>query len=153
MRTILIVAGVAACLGLSACERSTTEASETPAAPAPKKYLSRSATFYAGQEQILQVDAASVEAGKGGSVTLKAEGKTSAAGYHRLGFVPRINAVSPADGIYDVDVVGYRPEGAAAEAITPVTVSAEWPNAPVSRLKGVRFITKTNDVVAMLPTG
>jgi hypothetical protein len=35
--------------------------------------------------------------------------------------------------------------------VTPVTVLADWSTAPVGRVKGVRFITKTNDVVAMLP--
>ena len=149
----MIVAAAAACLGLSACEQSKSQATEAAPAPAPKKYLSRSATFYAGQEQILQVDAASVEVNKAGTLTLKAEGKTPTAGYYRFGFIPRINAVAPPDGVYDVDVVGYKPQEAAAQAVTPVTVSADWSTAPMSRVKGVRFVTKTNDVVAMLPAG
>ena len=154
MRTIVIVAGLAACLGLSACDQSNNEATEAaPAAPAAKKYMSRSATFYAGQEQILQVDSATVEVNKAGNLTLKAEGKTETPGYYRFGFIPRINAVAPTDGIYDVDVVGYKPETPGAQVVTPVTVSADWSAAPMSRVKGVRFVTKTNDVVAMLPAG
>lgn len=154
MRTIVMAAGFAACLGLSACEQSKSEATETTeaAAAAPRKSLSRPAPLYAGQEQILQVDTASVETSKSGVITLKASGKTDAPGFYQLAFLPRINAAAPPDGIYDVDVIGYRPQGAAAQ-VTPVEVSGQWANAPKERLKGVRFITKTNEVVAMLPTG
>lgn len=151
MRTIVIAAGLAACLGLSACEQSKSEATET-VAPAPRKSLSRPAPLYAGQEQIMAVDVASVETDKSGAVTLKATGKTDVPGFYQLAFLPRINAAAPPDGIYDVDVIGYRPQAAAA-AVTPVEVKGEWTNAPKERLKGVRFITKTNEVVAMLPAG
>jgi len=151
LRSIVIAAGLAACLGLSACEQSKSEATET-AAPAPRKSLSRPAPLYAGQEQIQQVDTATVEISKSGAVTLKATGKTDAPGFYQLAFLPRINAAAPPDGIYDVDVIGYRPQGAAAE-VTPVEIAGEWGNAPKERLKGVRFISKTNEVVAMLPTG
>lgn len=151
MRTIVMAAGLAACLGLSACEQSKSEATEV-AAPAPRKSLSRPAPLYAGQEQIQHVDAASVEVSKSGAVTLKASGKTEVPGFYQLAFLPRINAAAPPDGIYDVDVIGYRPPGGAAQ-VTPVEVSGEWANAPKARLKGVRFITKTNEVVAMLPKG
>lgn len=153
MRAILIVASLAACLGLAACQQSKSEATEAAPAPAAKKYMSRSATFYAGQEQILSVDSASVEVNKAGVLTLKANGKTPTAGYYRFGFIPRINAVSPPDGIYDIDVVGYKPQTPAAQVVTPVTVLTDWPTAPVGRVKGVRFIAQTNDVVAMLPAG
>ncbi|CAN7255164.1 hypothetical protein LJR219_001086 [Phenylobacterium sp. LjRoot219] len=153
MRIIVMAAGLAACLGLSACEQSKSEATEV-AAPAPRKSLSRQATLYAGQEQILQVDSATVEPGNTEtSLTLKASGKTEAAGYYQLSFLPRVNAAAPPDGIYDVDVIGYKPQGAVAPAVTPVEVKGEWGNAPKARLKGVRFITKTNEVVAMLPAG
>ena len=37
--------------------------------------------------------------------------------------------------------------------VTPVEAKGEWANYPKSHLKGVRFNTKTNAVVAMLPTG
>jgi hypothetical protein len=152
LRTIVMAAGLAACLGLSACEQSKSEATEA-AAPAARKSLSRPATLYAGQEQILQVDTATVEPGDSEtSLSLKASGKTEVEGYYQLAFLPRINAAPPADGIYDVDVIGYRPPGAAA-AVSPVEVKGEWANAPKARLKGVRFITKTNEVVAMLPAG
>ena len=150
MRTILIVAGASACLGLSACEQSKSQATE--AAPAPKTSLSRPAPLYAGQEQILSVAAASVEPGASGGLKLKAAGQADAAGYYQLAFLPRINAAPPPDGIYEVDVIGYKPQ-AAAQAVTPVEVKGDWANPPMTHLKGVRFITKTNSVVAMLPSG
>ena len=138
-------------LGLSGCQASKQDTAET--AVAPKKYLSRSAQFYAGQEPILQVESASVEASADGALHLKASGKTASGGYYDLAFLPRINPAPPADGVYDVDVVGYKPQGPAAQAVTPVEVKGEWANYPKARLKGVRFIAQTNDVVAMLPAG
>src|SRR3954447_3515849 len=115
MRKILIAAGLVACLGLAACEQSKSEATE--AAPAPKKSLSRPAPLYAGQEEILQVDAASLAPSKAAdSLTLKASGKTPTAGYYNLAFLPRINAAPPPDGIYDVDVIAYKPQDAPPQA-------------------------------------
>jgi len=152
LRTIVIV-GAVVCLGLAGCQQSKSEATETAQPEAPK-YLSRSAPLYAGQEQILEVQSGSVALAKtSGNVLLTAAGQTPSAGYYQLSFVPRINAVRPADGIYDVDVVGYKPQEAAAQVVTPVEVKGEWNNAPVANLKGVRFIAKNNAVVAMLPTG
>jgi hypothetical protein len=148
IRTFVIVAGLA--LGLAACQPPKSETAETT--PAPKKYQSRSATLYAGQEQILQVDSATVEpSASGDRLILKAVGKTATGGYYELSFQPRINAVQPADGVYDVDVLGYRPPGAATQALTAVEVKGEWAGYPKARLKGVRLVTKTNDLVAMLP--
>ena len=150
MRSFVIAAGLTVCLGLAACEQSKSEATE--AAPAPKKSLSRPAPLYAGQDQILQVDSATVEPGATpDSLVLKATGKTDVAGFYNLAFLPRINAAPPPDGIYDVDVIGYRPQGAAAPAVTPVETKGEWANYPKARLKGVRFMGKNNAVVAMLP--
>lgn len=153
MRTVLIAAGLAACLGLSACQQSKSEATEATPPPAPKS-LSRPAPLYFGQDQILEVDSASVAPGKTpDALTLKATGKTPTAGYYDLAFVPRINAAPPPDGIYDVDVIGYKPQGPAAQAVTPVETKGEWTGYPKDRLKGVRFIAKNNSVVAMLPKG
>jgi hypothetical protein len=151
MRPILILAAVSSCLGLAACQQSQSQATEAPAAP---KSLSRPAQLYAGQAEILSVDAASVAPGKTeGSLILKASGKTANPGYYELAFLPRINAAPPPDGVYDVDVIGYMPQGAAAQVVTPVEVSGQWANYPKARLKGVRFNSKTNAVVAMLPAG
>jgi hypothetical protein len=150
LRKILILAGLLACVGLTSCEQSKSEATE--AAPAPKKSLSRPAPLYAGQEEILQVDAASVEPGKSAdALVLKATGKTAVPGFYQLAFLPRINAAPPPDGVYDVDVIGYAPQTPAAAAVTPVEVQGDWANYPKARLKGVRFNAKNNSVVAMLP--
>jgi hypothetical protein len=152
MRAVLILTGLTLALGLAGCEQSKSQATET--APAPKRYLSRSAQLYAGQDQILQVDSATIEPGKTpDTIILKATGKTPEAGYYNLAFLPRINPGPPADGIYDVDVIGYKPQGAAAQAMTPVEANGEWAAYPKARLKGVRFVAKNNDVVAMLPAG
>ena len=151
MRTILILAAVSSCLGLAACQQSKSQATEAP--PAPKS-LSRPAQLYAGQAEILAVDAASVAPGKTeDSLTLKVSGKTATPGYYDLVFLPRINAAPPPDGVYDVDVIGYQPQGPTAQVVTPVEVSGQWSNYPKARLKGVRFNATTNAVVAMLPTG
>jgi hypothetical protein len=152
MRNVLMAAGLVACLGLAACQQSQSEANETAPAPAAKKSLSRPAPLYLGQEQILEVDSASIAPGKSpDSLSLKASGKTPTAGYYDLVFLPRINAAPPPDGIYDVDVIGYKPQAAAAQAVTPVETKGEWANYPKERLKGVRFMAKNNEVVAMLP--
>jgi hypothetical protein len=153
MRSLLAAVGVLACCALAACNQSKSDASETAAtAPAPKKLLSRSAPLYAGQEQILEVDSASIAPGKTpNTLSLKATGKTPTAGYYNLVFLPRINPAPPADGIYDVDIIGYKPQGAAAQVVTPVETKGEWSNYPAERLKGVRFVAKNNDIVAMLP--
>lgn len=151
MRAVLIAAALSSCLGLAACEQSKSEATE---APPPPKSLSRPAQLYAGQAQILEVDVASVATGKtADSLTLKATGKAATAGYYDLVFLPRINVAAPPDGVYDVDIVGYTPQGPAAQVATPVEAQGEWANYPKGRLKGVRFNAKTNAVVAMLPTG
>jgi hypothetical protein len=151
VRAIVILAALSSCLGLAACEQSKSQATEVPAAP---KSLSRPAQLYAGQAAILEVDSASVASGAAeGGLTLKASGKTATAGYYDLAFLPRINAAPPPDGVYDVDIIGYQPQGPAAQVVTPVEVSGQWANYPKARLKGVRFNTKTNALVAMLPTG
>jgi hypothetical protein len=151
LRTILIVAAVSSSLGLAACQQSKSQATE--AAPPPKS-LSRPAQLYAGQAEILAIDSASIAPGKTeGALSLKASGKTATPGYYDLAFLPRINAAPPPDGVYDVDVIGYQPQSAVAQVVTPVEASGEWTNYPKARLKGVRFNAKTNAVVAMLPAG
>jgi hypothetical protein len=153
MRSIVVAAGLVAFLGLSACQQSKSDATEA-AAPAPKKSLSRPAPLYLGQAQIMEVDSASVAPAKTpGTLALTATGKTATAGYYDLVFLPRINAAPPPDGIYDVDVIGYKPQGAAAQAVTAVETKGQWANYPKDHLKGVRFIAANNSVVAMLPQG
>lgn len=147
-----LVAGLAGCIGLSACEQSKSEATEATPAPAHKKLLSRPAPMYAGQEDILALDKASVSAGKDG-LLLKADGQAAGAGYTHATFLPRINVTAPADGIYDVDVVADRPGGEAAQAAQPISVKGQWAPYPAGTLKGVRFYAKNNSVVAMLPQG
>ena len=150
MRKVLMLA--LAAVALTGCGPS--KSADTQAAPAPKKYLSRSSMMYAGQEQILDVDSAAIAPGDTpDTLTMKATGKTRTPGYHELAFLPRVLPGPPADGIYDVDVVGYKPQPPAAQQVTAVEVKGDWTNYPKAHLKGVRFISGADDVVAMLPAG
>jgi hypothetical protein len=151
MRTIAIIAGLAACVALTGCEQSSSQASTTEvAAPAVKKSQARPRQLYEGQEQILSVDKAAVEMDQG-KLVLTVEGKAPAAGYTDVAFVPRIYAGAPKDGVYEVDVVATRPAAAGAQTPTPLKIEKGWEGYPEGRLKGVTFITKTNQVTAMLP--
>ena len=108
--------------------------------------------MYAGQEQISKVATAAISVGGAGVLSMTASGEAAAPGYKNASFLPRINAAPPKDGIYEVDVVADRPDGA-APAATPIEVKGAWSPYPADHLKGVKFIAKTNSVVAMLPAG
>jgi hypothetical protein len=99
-----------------------------------------------------KVDTATVKAGKAGTLEMMANGSVGMAGYTKSGFLQRVNPGAPKDGIYEVDVVADKPASGAA-ASTPIAVKGAWSGYPADHLKGVKFITKTNSVVAMLPAG
>jgi len=149
----IALAGAVACLSLplllGACSKPVSEAAAD--APAPKKSLARAAPMYAGQEDVQSVQAATVEAGPGGGVILKATGVTAGPGWTDAGFLPRIYAGNPPDGIYEVDVVAQKPAAPAGAAPTPVEVKGDWSKYTDGRVKGIKFIAKTNSLVAMLP--
>jgi hypothetical protein len=150
MRSVILAAGLfAAALGLSACDSKTDDA---PAAPPPAKDMARSQTMYQGQEMIQKVDAATITVGKAGTLEMKASGSVGSPGYTKATFLPRINGFPPKDGIYDVDVVADKPASGAAAA-APIEVKGAWSPYPSDHLKGVKFMSKTNSVVAMLPAG
>ena len=149
MRSVLMAAGLVALLGLSACGDSKTEATEA-AAPAPVKSLGRQQQFYAGQEQLEGVTSAAISVNKSGTLEMTAQASAPGAGYTNLGFLRRIYAGPPKDGIYELDVVGDKP-AAGAQVVTPVEVKGAWGDYPKEHLKGVRLMTKTGSVVAMLP--
>ena len=148
MRVVILAAGVCGvALGLSACGPSKTET----AAPAAPKYVGRSQQMYQGQELVQKVDAGTVAPGKDGkSLEMTATGSVPMAGYKNAGFLKRIFAFPPKDGIYEMDVVADKPASGAA-VVTPIEVKGAWDNYPADRVKGVRFIAKDNSVVAMLP--
>jgi hypothetical protein len=148
MLRVLVAAGLVALLGLSACEQSKSAATE--AAPAPVKSLGRQQQFYAGQEQLQSVTSAAISVDKTGALTMTASASAPGAGYTNLGFLRRIYAGPPKDGIYELDVVGDKP-AAGAQVVTPVEVKGAWETYPKQYLKGVRLMTKTGSVVAMLP--
>ena len=151
MRMILFAAGAVACLSLSACEKKpAADAAATPA-EAPKKSLARMAPLYAGQEQVQSVQSGTITPDAGGGVKLEAKATTDGGGWTQVGFLPRIYAATPPDGIYEVDVVGQKPTTPGAAGPTPVDVKGAWDKYTDGRVKGVKFMSKTNEVVAMLP--
>ena len=145
MYRMTLVAGLAACLALMACDKPA----EPP--PPPKKSLARQAQFYAGQEHLASLQTGTVEAAAGGGVVMKATGTTSGAGWTDAGFVSRIYAATPPDGVYEVDVVAQKPTGLGAAVMTPVEVKGEWSKYTDGRVKGVKMISASNEIVAMLP--
>ena len=151
MRSVILAAGLFAAAGLAACDSSKTDATATaPAAPATPKYSGRSQQMYQGQEMVDKVASASIKPGKAGTLEMQASGSVSMPGYKNAGFLPRINAEAPKDGVYEVDVVADKPASGAA-APTPIEIKGDWSPYPADHLKGVKFISKTNSVVAMLP--
>jgi len=149
MRGVLMSVGLVALLGLSACGEPKSETTAA-AAPAPVKSLGRQQQFYAGQEQLESVSSATISVDKSGALVMHANASAPGAGYTNLGFLRRIYAGPPKDGIYELDVVGDKPAAGAA-VVTPVEVKGAWDGYPKQYLKGVRLMTKTNSVVAMLP--
>ncbi|THD83231.1 MAG: hypothetical protein E7812_00080 [Phenylobacterium sp.] len=147
MRMFTPALALAACLGLAACQQSSSQASETTPAPVVKKDLGRSQVMYQGQAPIVKIATAVVEPGKSAdSLVLKVSGVAAGPGYTDAEFLPRIYPAPPADGVYEVDVVATKPTGAAATP-TPIEVKSGWGSYPQAHLKAVRFMAQTNAVV------
>ena len=128
MRKLILAAGMLACLSLAGCSSEPAADAQTEA-EAPKKSLKPVA---------------------GGGYDLAAQVTTDGAGYTRVGFLPRVYAATPPDGIYEVDVVADKPATPGAAGPTPVEVKSAWDRYKDGRVKGVKFISKTNEVVAMV---
>ena len=60
-------------------------------------------------------------------------------------------AATPPDGVYEGDVVAQKPAAPGAAGPTPVDVKGAWDKYTDGRVKGVKFMSKTNEVVVMLP--
>jgi len=149
MRMLVVAAGLAAALGLAACQQSQSQATE--AVPV-KKDLGRSQVMYQGQELVQKVDSAVVERGKSGdSLVLTVTGEVAGPGYTDAAFLPRIYPAPPADGIYEVDVVATRPAGSMVAQPTKVEVAHAWSRYPAAHIKAVRFMAQGNQVVATVP--
>lgn len=147
--TAAILAGLSLTgLSLAGCGKQTSQADATPA---PEKSLAHQAQMYQGQDQVQSVQTATVEPNANGGVILKAQATVAGPGYSKAGFLPRIYAATPPDGIYEVDVVADKPAAAAGAAPTPIEAKGDWDKYTDGRVKGVKFISKTNSVVAMLP--
>ena len=154
MRKLILAAGALACLTLAACSENATEtkAEATPAAEAaPKKSLARQVQFYQGQDNVQAITTGSIKPVSGGGYDLEAKVTTDGGGWTKVGFLPRVYAASPPDGIYEVDVVADKPATPGAAGPTAVDVKSGWDRYKDGRVKGVKFISKTNEVVAMVP--
>jgi hypothetical protein len=152
MRRVILAAGLFAAFGLSACDSSKTD-DVAAATPAPPRDMARSQQMYQGQEMISKIGVASIKVAKPGVLDVMVDGGVDGPGYKNATLLPRINAFPPKDGVYDVDVVADKPASAGAAASTPVEIKTGWSPYPADHLKGVRFFSKTNKVVAMLPAG
>lgn len=152
MRRVILAAGLFAAFGLTACDSSKTDDVAT-ATPPPPKDLARSQQMYQGQEMISKIGSASIKVGKPGVLDVMVAGSVDGPGYKNAALLPRINPFPPKDGVYDVDVVADKPAAAGAATPTPVEIKTGWSPYPADHLKGVKFFSKTNTVVAMLPPG
>ena len=149
MRSVVLATGFLLALGLSACDSNKADTT----APAPPKYAGRSQTMYQGQVLISKIEAGTIKRGDNGALEMSVTGSTPSAGFKNAGFLKRIYAGPPKDGVYEMDVVADQPAAPGASAVTPIEVKGAWEHFPAERLKGVRFIAKDNSVVAMLPGG
>lgn len=147
LRKTVLAAGLLTCLSLTACGEKPAEA----VAPAPEKFFGREAPLYAGQEKLESIQSGTIEAAPNGGVILQAKGMTAGPGWTQAGFLPRVYAGKAPDGIYEVDVVAQKPATPGAPTPTPVEVKGDWAKFTDGRVKGVKYISKTNTVVAMLP--
>jgi hypothetical protein len=149
MRKLILAAGVLACLSLAGCSEPAPAAKTE--AEAPKKSLARQVQFYQGQDNVQAIESGAIKAVAGGGYDLEAKVTTDGGGWTKVGFLPRVYAATPPDGIYEIDVVGDKPATPGAPGATPVEVKSGWDRYKDGRVKGVKFISKTNEVVAMVP--
>ena len=152
MRFILLTTGLAAALALSGCEQPSEKTADASVAAPAKKSLGRQRQMYQGQEPIQSVQSGAIAVAENPqNLTLTVTGMAPGPGYTRGTFLTRIYPAAPKDGIYEVDVVAEKPAAGAAATPTPIEIKGEWPGYPAERLKGVRFISATNDITVMLP--
>ena len=98
MRRVILVAGLLLAVGLSACDSAKDAKDADAAMPAPTKSMARSQQMYQGQDLIAKVDTAAISV-KDGVLQMQAAGSVPAAGYKNAGFLPKINAAPPRDGV------------------------------------------------------
>ena len=154
MRRIVLIASVLAGFSLAACDKAADKAADAAdkaaAATSEKKSLARQAPMYAGQEQVLSVESGKVTKASDGGLDLEAKATTDGGGWTQVGFLPRVYAATPPDGVYEIDVVAQKPAAAGKPGPTPVEVKSAWDKYKDGRVKGVKFISKTNDVTVMV---
>ena len=150
LRFMTPMAAVAACLLLAGCGDSGAPEKKMQD-EGPKKSLARQVQFYQGQDNVQAIQSATVTKHADGGLDLQATATTDGGGWTKAGFLPRVYAATPPDGIYEVDVVADKPATPGAAGPTTVEVKSGWDRYKDGRVKGVKFISKTNEVVAMVP--
>ena len=146
MRKLILAAGLTACLSIAACSEPAPE----PTAEAPRKSFGRPGQMYQGQGHVESLQSATVTPAESGGVVLNAKATVPGPGYTNPSFLPYIYAGTPPDGIYEVDVVADAPATPGAPAPTSIEVKGAWDKFTDGRVKGIRFISKTNEIVAMV---
>ena len=147
LRKTVLVAGVLACLSLTACGEKPAE----QAAPVAEKFFGREAPLYAGQEKLESIQSGTIEAGPGGGVILKASGMTAGAGWTQAGFLPRVYAGKAPDGIYEVDVVAQKPTTPGAATLTSVEVNGDWSKFTDGRVNAARCLSAARQIGPAAP--
>jgi hypothetical protein len=73
------------------------------------------------------------------SILVEADAPTP--GFSEIKLTPRIGM---SDGVFAFDVRGRRPQGAAAQVLTPVTIDVEYEEAPLAAIAIVEVYSKEN---------
>ena len=83
------------------------------------------------------------------TLRITSDGTVPTSGYKDAELAAWIYIQPPADGIYSFDFMARPPGGPATDVISPIKAVEHWQPFPKD-LKGVRVISSTNEMIAML---
>jgi len=86
------------------------------------------------------------------SLEIQVTGHTLTTGWTEIKLEPRVYITAPPNGIWEFDLYGVPPSGAAGQLITPVSAGYTWKDFPHS-LKGVKVYSANNYKTALLHRG
>jgi hypothetical protein len=78
---------------------------------------------------------------KSPTLAVQVEAEAPTAGFTEIKLTPRIGM---SDGVFAFDVRGRRPQEAAAQVLTPVTIDVEYSDAPIAKIAVVEVYAKEN---------
>ena len=86
------------------------------------------------------------------NLVIKVEGNAPTSGWNNFQLSPYVYIMPPADGIYDFDLIGEKPDGISSPAITCIEPPAVfvWEDFPEQEVKGVRVHASSNSLEKML---